>query len=253
MPDTACLRAALDHFGRIPPQLDWCVAAHVHHDCHQLIVVLNGAIETQIRGTRIVGRRGDVLYYPKGVEHEERAVGDVPLETLFVGWRWVDSTTSGHWPLHSRDVSGQIQTLMWWIHELFPPAQPGDEHMIAVLLDAILFQVERAGRQPRQEMVARVKAHIQRHLAETLTLDALADAAGSSKYHFCRAFKEASGMTPMQYVRQVRVEAARSLLLSTPWTLKAIAEQVGFADEFQLSRVFRRVTGVSPSHLRHKG
>jgi transcriptional regulator GlxA family with amidase domain len=46
------------------------------------------------------------------------------------------------------------------------------------------------------------------------------------------------------------VEAARSLILSTPWTLQRIAEQVGFADETQLSRVFRRLIGVPPGQLR---
>jgi AraC-like DNA-binding protein len=99
-------------------------------------------------------------------------------------------------------------------------------------------------------MVAQVKSFVQHHMCDPLQLDDLAEVVGLSKYHFSREFKRASGMTPMAFLRQVRVEAARSLLLSTSWTLRAIADQVGFRDEFHLSRVFRRVTGMPPSRLR---
>ena len=91
---------------------------------------------------------------------------------------------------------------------------------------------------------------MRRHLSEPIDLDQLAGEVGLSKFHFSREFKRLTGQSPMTALRAERVAAARSLLLSTPWKLQLIANQAGFADEYQLSRVFKRVTGISPGKVR---
>jgi AraC-like DNA-binding protein len=250
MANTVELRAALTHFGHISPQVKWQMARHVHDDFNELILVVSGTLEVNIHGQRIYGQPGDLLTYPRHVWHTEQAVGEDPLETLFLAWKWQVPETGIPWPLHATDRSGRSRRLIYWMHELFPPTRPGERHMLGVLLDALLFEVDQLAQSREQQMVAQTKAYVQHHMAKAFTLDDLAEALGLSKYHFCREFKKATGVTPMAFVRQVRVEAARSLLLSTSLTLKGIAEQVGFSDEFQLSRVFRRVTGFAPSHVR---
>jgi len=251
MPKNTQLRAILNHFGRVAPQVNWQMSRHIHHEFNELIVVMRGVLEVTIQGECIRAQRGDVLTYPRGVWHTEKAVGEEPLETLFVAWQWRDPASQGDpWPLHATDRTGRVQGLVRWLHELSPPTRPAEQHMVDVLLDALLFEAAQLGRSREQKMVARVKAYVQNHLADPMTLQDLADRAGLSKYHFCREFKKETGITPMALLRQVRVEAVRSLLLSTSWTLRAIAAQVGFRDEFQLSRVFRRVTGAAPSSLR---
>lgn len=250
MSESLELRASLNHFGRVSPQLGWQMARHIHPEFNELIVVMSGTLEVTIRGQRLRGQRGDVLTYPRGVWHAERAVGPDPLETLFVAWQWRDAGLTVGWPLHTTDRDGRVQALVRWMQELFPPTRRGETHMLAVLLDGLLFEVAQLSQSREQQMVAQVKAFVQNHMADLLRLDDLAEAAGLSKYHFSREFKRSTGVTPMTFLRQVRVEAARSLLLSTSWTLRAIAEQVGFRDEFQLSRVFSRVTGMPPSSLR---
>jgi AraC-like DNA-binding protein/uncharacterized cupin superfamily protein len=250
MDKSLTLRATLHHLGRVAPQADWHMDRHVHRDFHELIVVVGGALAVRMRGQTRRALRGDVLTYPVDVWHAERAVGEEPLETLFLAWTWRDAGTHPSLPLHATDRSGRVQRLIYWMHELAPPTRPDAAHMLHVLLDALLFEVEQLSRTREQAMVAQVKAYVQNHIADPLCLDDLAGEVGLSKYHFSRTFKAAAGTTPMRFVRQVRVEAARSLLLSTSWTLRAIARQVGFSDEFQLSRVFRRVTGTPPSEVR---
>jgi AraC-like DNA-binding protein len=229
------------------------MSRHRHDDFHELIVVVSGVLEVMIEGQQLMGRRGDVLYYPLGTWHAERAVGTRPLETLFLAWQWHASEPGGALPLHATDRSGRVQRLVYWMQELFPPTRSDESHMLDVLLDGVLFEVQQLSRTREQHMVAQVKAFVQHHLAEPLRLEDLAAEVGLSKYYFCREYKKATGTTPMAFVRQVRVEMTRSLLLSTSWTLRAIAQQVGFSDEFQLSRVFRRVTGLSPSEVRSGG
>lgn len=69
-----------------------------------------------------------------------------------------------------------------------------------------------------------------------------------SKFHFARNFKKVTGQAPMKFVCQARVEVAKSFLLSSRLPMKEIAEQVGFPDVYTFSRVFRRLTGLAPTH-----
>ena len=95
----------------------------------------------------------------------------------------------------------------------------------------------------------RVLECIEARLDTPLTLAELAQEAGVSVRHFSRAFSATTGMPPHQYILRQRVERAR-VLVSQGVPLAAVAQQVGFSDQSQLSRTFRRFTGRSPTAFR---
>lgn len=95
-----------------------------------------------------------------------------------------------------------------------------------------------------------VARYIHDHLAQTLTLDELADAVHLSPAHFARLFRAHFGVSPMRYVNQKRIDVACALLAETNMKLWQIAQQAGFADPFYFSRLFHRTTGVPPSTYR---
>ena len=96
----------------------------------------------------------------------------------------------------------------------------------------------------------RVSTYIEEHLAEDLSLSALAAVANLSPYHFARLFKASTGFAPHQYVIGRRIERAKLLLSTTNWSLAAIAHAVGFAHESHLALHFKRLTGLLPSSYR---
>lgn len=250
MADKTPLRATLAGFGHMYPQVNWHIDAHVHDDYYQMITVLSGTVEIEVNGQHFLGKRGDWLLYPQGEWHAAKSAGKKPLEMFLMDWLWQGTAPTLHCPLRISDHGGRMQTLVYWIHELFPATSAHESAMIDDLFNAILFEFERAGQAQEHAMVQRVKSFMQHHLPEPLSLEILARDASMSKFHFSREFKKITGVPPMKFLRRMRVEAARSLLLSTSWPLKTIALQVGFADEFHLSHVFRRVTGVSPKQVR---
>lgn len=79
----------------------------------------------------------------------------------------------------------------------------------------------------------------------SIGLDDIAAAAGISINHLGRQFKVATGMTPIHYLQNVRMEAARELLL-TDLKIAEVAHLVGIEDPYYFSRVFRRINGFSP-------
>ena len=71
-----------------------------------------------------------------------------------------------------------------------------------------------------------------------------------TKTHFERLFKEAYEITPLEYIRNLRLEYAKDLLRSPFFNISEIAYQCGFSDLYYFSKVFRKETGLSPSEYR---
>jgi transcriptional regulator GlxA family with amidase domain len=90
------------------------------------------------------------------------------------------------------------------------------------------------------------------HLADNVSLAVLARQAGMSERSFSRRYAEATGMTPGRAVEQLRVEAARRLLLDSGLSLKRIARRCGFGSEETMRRSFMRLMAVSPLDYRSR-
>jgi AraC-like DNA-binding protein len=86
-----------------------------------------------------------------------------------------------------------------------------------------------------------------RRYAEPLDLDALAAAAGVSKYHFLRCFTSVYGITPARYLTERRIERAQDLLRATNLTVTEICHLVGFGSLGSFSSRFTALVGESPS------
>lgn len=93
--------------------------------------------------------------------------------------------------------------------------------------------------------VRRARAFLHDTLADKITLDDLAEHAALDKFHLVRAFRSEVGLPPYEYLIYLRVSRARELLRCGARVAEA-AQAVGFYDESQLHRHFRRIIGVTP-------
>lgn len=83
-----------------------------------------------------------------------------------------------------------------------------------------------------------------------VSLAALAADAGLSRFHFCRAFKESTGMPPHVWLRQYRLEQAKAMLRDPSMSVIAVAVALGYASQTAFAAAFKKLTGVSPSEFR---
>ena len=88
------------------------------------------------------------------------------------------------------------------------------------------------------------------HLERDLQLSELAREAGISTSHFIRSFRQSTGKTPHQYLIRRRIERAKTVMNDERVSLTEVALASGFADQHHLSRIFRRITGMTPSTYR---
>jgi AraC family transcriptional regulator len=103
----------------------------------------------------------------------------------------------------------------------------------------------------RGHVVATVRI-LREHLADPWTLDSLADEAHVSRSQLVRAFDATVGMSPMTYLRQMRVERMARLLASTDLSVAEVARSVGWTDANYASRCFHAHYGIAPTQFRQR-
>jgi AraC family transcriptional regulator len=83
-----------------------------------------------------------------------------------------------------------------------------------------------------------------------VSLAALASDAGLSRCHFCRAFKESTGLSPHCWRRQHQLEQAMNMLRATDDSIVSISVELGYSSQTAFAAAFRKLTGETPSNWR---
>ena len=110
------------------------------------------------------------------------------------------------------------------------------------------------GKQAEYEgRLLRVLAHIHDHLDGDLSLDALADVACMSRFHWHRVFRAMTGETLADAVRRIRLLRAANALVREDRPIEEIAARYGYSGPASFSRAFRAALGVAPGEFREQG
>ncbi|MES5100411.1 AraC family transcriptional regulator [Agrobacterium sp. BA1120] len=94
------------------------------------------------------------------------------------------------------------------------------------------------------------KSILLEHLEGEVSIADVAEACNLSRGYFIRAFREATGMTPYQWLLNQRIDRARHMISATSTPLAEIAVACGFADQSHFTRVFSNIAGTTPGTWR---
>ena len=101
-----------------------------------------------------------------------------------------------------------------------------------------------------KEVINQAIDYILGHIEEELTLEDVAGHCHLSKFYFSRLFKHCFGRNFTSYLAEYRVNEAKELLKQPTVNVKEIGKAVGYPDSNYFTKVFRRITGQSPSEYR---
>jgi AraC family transcriptional regulator len=91
---------------------------------------------------------------------------------------------------------------------------------------------------------------IRENLHRDISLSDLAGLAGLSRFHFTRAFKRTTGLSPYQFILSARVERAKSSLVNSDQSMFEISKSLGFGNQAQFAAAFRKLAGTTPTQFR---
>jgi AraC-like DNA-binding protein/ligand-binding sensor protein len=98
--------------------------------------------------------------------------------------------------------------------------------------------------------VSNAKQFVLSHVEEAITLAVVAQHVNVSRFHFCKMFKRATGMTLTEYVARVRVEKAKTLLVDPSLRISEVVFAAGFGSIPRFNSVFKRCVGMPPTEYR---
>jgi ABC-type Fe3+-hydroxamate transport system substrate-binding protein len=98
--------------------------------------------------------------------------------------------------------------------------------------------------------VERSVQQLRQRYREDISFKEMAEAAGVSRWQFGEKFKQLTGQSPMAYLTELRISYAKRLMSDSAATVKEIANQAGFRDEYYFSRRFKQTTGMTPTQYR---
>lgn len=232
--------------GEIAPNSSWRMPPH-RHVFHELIVIMSGVIHVNISGQSVRGEAGDLLFYRAGSIHEEVSDRKTPVSTFFIAFSAIGKLPE--LPLRLRDAEGRVRQMIIWLVRDYQ-AGASTVGRLNALLQAMIAELWRLCASPVDPWLLELRAHMQSNLAQEIYLEDLARRSGLSKFGFARKFKRVSGHTPMQELRLMRLNQARTMMLTSGLPMKDIAPAVGLGDEYQLSKLFRRQFLISPREMR---
>ncbi|MFW6288408.1 MAG: helix-turn-helix domain-containing protein [Spirochaetota bacterium] len=232
----------------------------------QIVFVAEGKGEFENdRGDVSRVRHGDCLVLLPGLRHRYHPDPGTGWREYWVGVRGDAAARAvrlleidAHAPISRPGLAGALITAYERLLELASIHDTvAHVEMVSLVLHLIALvsrpeaPPESGRREPDRVETAIARMHAQ--LYGRLRLSDLARECGLSDAGFRRLFRARTGSSPYRYYMALKVNAVKKELAHSALPLKAIAGQLGFTDQYHLSRVFREYTGVAPSVWRRRG
>ena len=247
---------------------------HRHHDCHQLLYIVEGEALVTVNGKEYTAKSGSLLIFSRFEQHSVAVKSNAYKRYSVTLSPETGAEAHSSYPLYSilvnradgfknlietDDKCCEIETLFKGLTEEFKAQSRYRNEMLDSLLKQLLIVVCRLMpllSVPENSGIAGVVYNIQRMFendcGQQYSLDVIAEENFVSNSYLSHVFKEITGISCMRYLLQCRVNHAKNLLAETDLSIGAIVGMCGFSDESNFGRTFRRETGLTPSAFRRE-
>ena len=203
-------------------------------------------------------RKGDVLFFRKGESRSAASSSEDPWSFISVAF---DLIPLGKNPAEDIDIIPTVTAvrdlpaytrLFNELQEHWNLRDDGALLKCRSLICELLCQLIREAKladvaSPHSDSIDRIKNLLVENYTQAFHTDALAEMAGLSCSHFRALFKQYTGETVVQFQNRLRISKACDLLRSGTCNVTEAAYATGFSDVYYFSRLFKKITGRSPS------
>jgi len=234
----------------------FCLREKGRVDFH-ILYIAQGCCYAELKGKEITLKEGSMILYLPGEKQKYRFKAvDKPISC------YLHFTGSGCMEILKECDFLKTQVIHPGKRHIFYPLfsklsdekyckKPLYEKMMNAYLMEFFVELSRIMRAQsmlnrKSQDIERVCAEMRKNYTEQKEVSYYADMCFLSTGRFHRVFKLYTGMTPCEYINDIRISRAKELLVNTNMTMSEIAERTGFSDQNYFSRVFKKYTGISP-------
>ena len=252
---------------------DWQSIVH-SHSFSELFYVVNGNGLFIAEDSEFSVTRNDMVVINPHVAHTEKSQSDSPLEYIVLGidglsFSFEDmacvqdglcvETEFGmvyKYNVQSANVYAYLNIMLEEITHRESNYEAVCQNLLEVLLICMLRNDNLSVFQNRNTFINRecmqIKNYLDSNYSENITLDALAAMMHMNKYYMAHAFSRFTGLSPIHYLQQKRIQEARALLESTNYSIAEISSMLGFSSQSYFSQSIKKITGESPIQHRNE-
>ena len=246
---------------------DWHSTFHTH-PFTELFYVVDGKGEFNIQGQRFPVKANDFVIINPQVEHTELSSPDEPLEYIVLGIRGLSFSnltpvSEGGHPFSFFNLRDEQKDILRYLNAMVQEAtsqQMSYELVCHNLLEILLIKILRhqhfdleVGKQSKATKdISFIKHYLETYYHESIQLEDLASMTHLSRFYISHSFKKEIGMSPMEYLIDIRIKESKILLRTTNYSISQVADIVGFTTPTYFSKQFRKSTGISPTDYREQ-
>ena len=219
------------------------------HDFYEVIYFLKGKGKILIGGKQYLVQPHRYCVVVPNTEHVELLEEDA--EILFVGFKLDKNGLSDAVGLQRDETADALRLLESVLRE-YRNQKTGYKEAAAAYLQLFLVRFLRENTKENKECrdLQYVKTYLEQYYGQKVNFRELAALTGYSYDYFRHMFKRRFGVSPQDYLMEVRLEQAKSMLLNTRLSCTQISTSCGFSNSGQMSVMVKRKYGVSPLGFR---
>lgn len=233
-----------------------CLRENGRVDYH-ILYIAQGCCEAELKGRKVILKEGSmILYLPGEKQSYCFKAADKPVSCYlhFTGTGCMEILKEcgfGEKQIITPGKSAVLYTIFKKIVNEKYQKKPMFEKMINACLMEFFVELCRITKlksmsDEKSEIIDRVCEEMLANYSEQKEVSFYADMCFLSVGRFHKVFKSHTGMTPIEYINNIRVSRAKELLINTDMRMSEIAEKVGFSEQNYFSRIFKKHTGLSP-------
>jgi len=242
---------------------EWQSNLHTHHFT-ELFYITKGIGEFQIEDKRFPVKENDVIIVNPHIEHTEYSSENSPLEYVVISIEGMTFDFEKQFPgqnfalYNCEGLKEHFSFLLQMLIKEAEDASPNYEIICQNLAEIIVIYLMRKQNLNVQQSLdtkmskecGAAKRYIDTNYMENITLDLLAELTHMNKFYLVHSFTKYTGLSPINYLTQRRIQIAMELLSSTDYSIAQVASYVGFSSQSYFSQVFRKALGITPVQYR---